>query len=62
MNRWHTKSFKTDDITSKRIDALAEHEDRSISKMLHILVIEALNQRECATIIREAEAGKQEAQ
>ena len=55
MERWHTKTFRTDDVTSKRIDALAEQEDRSISKMLDILVQEALKDRQCREMIRKAE-------
>jgi hypothetical protein len=60
MNRWRIHSFRTDDVTSKRLSALAESEDRSISKMLHILTIEALNQRECARMIRQADAPQAE--
>jgi hypothetical protein len=48
-------SFRTDDVTFKRVEALAEQEDRTVSKMLHILAIEALNQRECSATIRQAD-------
>ena len=54
MERWRTKTFKTDDVTSKRIDALAEKEDRSISKMLDILVQEALKDRQRRELARQA--------
>lgn len=50
MERLITRSFRTDDATKKRIDALAAREDRTVSKMLDILVREALQARE-----REAE-------
>ena len=52
MDRWRTKTFRTDDVTSKRIDELAASEDRSISKMLDILVQEALNDRECRELAK----------
>lgn len=47
---------------SMRVDEIAEKETRTRGAVLRILVVEALNERECRDAIRQAEGHQQTAQ
>jgi hypothetical protein len=55
-----TRATRLDKSDDNRLVALAQKEDRTVSKMMRILIIEALNQRECAAIIRKADGERDE--
>lgn len=51
-------SFRTEGPLKERLKALAKAEDRTLSQMSLILIREALNQRECADLIRRVDEMK----
>ena len=50
--------FRAPEQLKERLKTLADKEDRTMSQMATILLEEALNERECAAVIRQADAGK----
>jgi hypothetical protein len=55
MTKPHVIPFRADDKTHAAILEMARAEDRTVSKMVRILVIEALKDRQCRDAIRRAD-------